>query len=206
MLNIYLARHGQDEDNKNGLLNGHRDTLLTDLGMNQAHTLGGKIKEKGIIFDVVYCSPLKRTSITAQIVTEILGLDLPVPLDNLIERNLGVMTGQPIEDIPMLCAPDILKTPQLITYFLKAEGAETFPELLDRGRLVLNEIKSKHITGNILLVTHGDMGKMIYAAYHDLDWKDVLTMFHFGNAELLLLSENSKPEETHIFNFEQHNH
>jgi len=32
VLNIYVARHGQDRDNSNGILNGHRDEPLTELG------------------------------------------------------------------------------------------------------------------------------------------------------------------------------
>ena len=56
------------------------------------------------------------------------------------------------------------------------------------------------------MVTHGDIGKMIYAAYYNLDWQQVLTMFNFGNAEILLLAEDSVPEDTHIFNIKQHNH
>ena len=32
MLKIYIARHGQNEDNANGILNGHRDLPLTDIG------------------------------------------------------------------------------------------------------------------------------------------------------------------------------
>lgn len=38
-----------------------------------------------------------------------------------------------------------------------------------------NELKDG---GRILLVTHGDIGQMIYAAYYNLDWKDVLQLFH----------------------------
>jgi probable phosphoglycerate mutase len=35
MMKIYLTRHGQNEDNLNGILNGHRDLPLTDLGRDQ---------------------------------------------------------------------------------------------------------------------------------------------------------------------------
>ena len=50
-----------------------------------------------------------------------------------------------------------------------------------------------------------DIGKMIYAAYYGLDWLEVLKLFHFGNSELLELSETSGPGDTHVFNIEQHN-
>jgi len=46
---------------------------------------------------------------------------------------------------------------------------------------------------------------MIYAQYYDLDWERVLTQFHFGNCDLLLLSENSPADESHVFKVQQHN-
>lgn len=46
---------------------------------------------------------------------------------------------------------------------------------------------------------------MIYAAFYNLNWRNVLEMFHFGNSDLLLLSVNSPAEEAHIFSFEQLN-
>lgn len=56
MLKIYLARHGQNEDNANGILNGHRDMPLTEVGIGQAHEVAEKIKESGLTFDVVLSS------------------------------------------------------------------------------------------------------------------------------------------------------
>ena len=72
MLKIYLARHGQDEDNSKGLLNGQRDTPLTSLGLEQARELATKIKEAGITFNKVYSSPLMRAYMTAQTITDLI--------------------------------------------------------------------------------------------------------------------------------------
>lgn len=205
MLKIYLARHGQDEDNTKGLLNGRRDEPLTDLGISQANKLAQEIKDIGLKFDIIYSSPLKRAFETAKTVSDALNLSEPIKLDLLIERDFGIMTGQPIRDIEKLCTPDILKT-KTTTYFLSPKNAETFPQLLKRARNLLSFIKNKHQEGSILLVTHGDCGKMIYAAYYQLDWLEILPMFDFGNSELLLLSQDSKPEDSHIFKTEQFNH
>jgi broad specificity phosphatase PhoE len=204
MLKIYLARHGQDKDNASGILNGRRDESLSDKGIEQANEVAGKIKATGIHFDHVYSSPLQRAYKTAEIITDTLGINKPEVLEDLIERDFGIMTGKLQSTIKDVCAPDIMQT-DTICYFLSPEGAETFPQLIERARKVLGEVKAKHKDGNILLVTHGDFGKMIYTAYYDLDWKDVLKMFHFGNSELLELSEESGPEETHVFKIQQHN-
>ena len=205
MLKIYLARHGQDQDNAKGILNGRRNEPLTDLGNGQAKTLAGEIKDAGLTFDAVYSSPLGRAYTTAETVTDTLGIAKPIVMEDLIERDFGIMTGKPTKDIPTLCAPDIVQT-DTICYFLSPEGAETFPQLIERGKKVIAGIQARHNDGNILLVTHGDIGKMIYAAYYKLDWKPLLTMFHFGNSDLLLLSADSTPESAHVFRFAQHNH
>lgn len=205
MLKIYIARHGQDEDNANGILNGHRDTPLTAIGEQQARGLVDAIVNAKLKFDAVYCSPLRRAYATAKVVTATLYMGLPLYLGNLIERDFGSMTGKPVKDICLLCEPDVIKT-ETITYFLSPEGAETFPQLMDRAKILLDEVRSVVDDGNVLLVTHGDIGKMIFAAYYGLDWKDVLTMFHFGNSELLLLSEDCKPEDACVVKIEQYNH
>lgn len=198
MLKIYIARHGQDEDNANGILNGHRDSPLTELGIEQAQNLALHIKKTGIIFSKIYSSPLIRAYSTASVIADTIKTNLPQKLPFLIERDFGTMTGEFVKNIEILCIPNIIKTEKVI-YFLNPEGAETFPKLLERARSILIFIKSLHNDGNILLVCHGDVGKMIYAAYYDLDWKDVLTMFHFENSDLLLLSEDTSATKTHIF-------
>ncbi len=205
MSKIYIARHGQNTDNANGILNGHRDRPLTELGLQQAYELAQGIRELGLTFDHVYTSPLSRAYRTAEIVCETLGLDVPVIRETLIERNFGMMTGQLVSDIERLCAPDILKT-DTITYFLSPEGAETFPDLLERGKETLCRLQTEHADESILLVTHGDIGKMIYAEFYGLPWREVLTGFHFGNCELLLLAEGANPREPHVVRIHQHNH
>lgn len=205
MLKIYIARHGQNEDNANGILNGHRDMPLTAIGEKQAHQLADGIKDIGLTFDRVYSSPLLRASKTAEVICRTLKSKEPVILDSLIERDFGIMTGKLVSDIEKLCAPDILKT-EVITYFLSPQGAERFPELLERASQTPKKIYEKQKSGTILLVTHGDFGKMLYTAYYDLHWQDILTKFHFGNCELLLLAEDTNPNEPHVVQIEQHNH
>lgn len=207
-LKIFIARHGQDLDNFNGILNGQRDQPLTDKGIEQANELANKIKVTNIIFEKIYSSPLQRAYKTAEIIADTLKLAKPEKMDLLIEQDFGIMTGISNKKIKEICAPDIIET-DTVTYFLKAKGAETFPELIKRAEKIITIIVSKHKQGNILLVTHGDIGKMIYAQYYKLtkeeDWKNVLKMFHFGNSDLLLLSKDSKPEDSHVFKIKQFN-
>lgn len=205
MLKIYIARHGQNEDNANGILNGHRDMPLTDIGIKQAYQLAEGIRKADLAFDAVYVSPLSRAKVTGEIVAEALGYDMPRVMDSLIERDFGSMTGVPVGDIELFCAPHVVRTDK-ITYFLAPPGAETFPDLLGRAERTLGEIRQLHSSGSLLLVTHGDIGKMLFAAYYGMPWQETLTKFHFGNCELLVLADGIDPNEPHIVKVEQYSH
>lgn len=202
---IYLARHGQDEDNLNGVLNGHRNQSLTEQGKQQATVTAEHIKEQSIKFDYVYSSPLDRAYTTAKIIAEINNLSSPEKLNLLTERDFGIMEGELVSDIEKLCAPNILKT-ETVTYFLTPDNAETFPDLLQRSSEIIRYVEENHKDESVLLVTHGDIGKMIYAKYYNLPWQDVLKSFHFGNCELLKLSSDTESEKAHVFTQYQHNH
>jgi len=204
MLNIYLVRHGQDADNEKGILNGHRDEPLTALGLTQAERLAEFVKERNLSFDKVYSSPLQRAYVTATKITEALDLPSPEVLLELIERDFGVLTGEKVSDITRLCAPDILET-DTVTYFLEVEGAETYPQLIVRAQNLLKFVSDNYSEANILLVGHGDFGKMIYAAYYNLPWDEALKNFHFGNSELVLLSPNEDFSKAQIFKTTQFN-
>ena len=204
MTKIYLARHGQDLDNAAGILNGRRDQPLTILGQNQAHQLAEKILETGIRFDKIYSSPLQRAFETAQIISMAMGMSPPEKMEQLIERDFGTMSGKTAREIESLCAPDILKT-ATITYFLSPEGAETFPQLLARAGKLLEQLASQTDDETILLVTHGDFGKMLYAAFYGLEWQEVLSAFHFGNSELLMLEKGALHERRKVFDIQQFN-
>lgn len=156
-------------------------------------------------FDAFYSSPLIHAFETAEIISRESKQPKPVVHPLLIERNIGNMSGRPIASIKDYCKDDVLVT-DVVTYFLSYEGAETFSDLIERAKLLLEELKAKHSNDSVLLVGHGDMGKMIYAAYYELPWQEVLKQFHFGNSELLLLSNDSGPEESHVFSIEQYNH
>jgi broad specificity phosphatase PhoE len=199
---VFIARHGQNEDNVNGVLNGHRDLPLTDLGRLQARELAEGMQAIGLTFDTIYSSPLDRAVETARIVCGVLGIKSESEvIPELIERDFGVMTGVPSAEIKARCAPDIIET-ETITYFLHPEGAETFPKLIERGHGVLTHVRSLRTGGRILLVCHGDIGKMIYAAATGKSWEEVLKNFHFGNGDLI---EVGSTDEAHIVKLPQHN-
>ena len=185
MSKIFLVRHGQDTDNAAGVLNGRRDTELTELGREQAKKVAEKLCSFGI--QKIYASPLKRAHETASIIASELGIDEIISDVNLMERDFGILTGKPIADISKY-ADKILPTDR-VNYFLEADGAEDFPTLLERGRKILEKIKQDNQDKNTLIATHGDIGKMIRAAHYDLTWEEGLKTTYFENTAVLELLE-----------------
>lgn len=204
MLTIYIARHGQNVDNADGLLNGHRDLPLTTIGVQQAAEAAAKLKTLGIVFDAIYTSPLVRASHTAKIIAEVTNSSKPIVLASLIERDFGDLTGVAQSRIKELCEPDIICADKMV-YFLAPPNGETFPQLLKRAQTVLADVRAAHHEGAVLLVCHMDIGNMIYAAYYNLAWRAVLDNFYFGNSEVLKLSPDSAPEAARIFSIQQFN-
>ena len=200
MIEIYLCRHGQSVANAAGMLAGHIDSPLTDVGKQQAEELGHLANAAGLSFDHVYSSPLRRAKQTALVVAKMTGSPPPDTMPELIERDFGILTGKSYKDIPKL-ATEVLGG-EKINYFLAVEGSETFPQALKRAQKVLKIIHTHHKNGKILLATHGDIGIMIFAAFHKTPWKDALSHFEFGNSDLLLLKEDfyHKP---HVFVIDQ---
>ena len=184
-MKIFLVRHEEDTDNATGILNGRRDTELTELGREQAKTVAKKLTDNNI--QVIYASPLKRAYETARIIAQELGIDNVTADERLIEREFGILTGKPAADIPKY-AEKTLQTEQ-VNYFLEVEGAEDFPTLYKRARKILHEVRQRHQNENVLLVTHGDIGKMIRAAYHGWSWESGLKTSYFDNTGILELSE-----------------
>ena len=183
---LFIVRHGQDEDNANGILNGRRNQPLTTLGREQAQTVAKKLHSYKI--DIIYSSPLKRAFETAQIIGAKLKMNDILIHEHLIEREFGILSGKPILDIPLF-AKKILKTDR-VNYFLEAQGAEKFPDLYKRAQKILYEIKEKHINENVLVVAHGDIGKMMRAVHHKWTWEEGLKKPYFENTGILELNES----------------
>jgi len=185
MSKIFLVRHGQDTYNAAGLLNGRTDTELTELGREQAKAVAEKLRDNDV--QLIYASPLKRAYETARIIGIALGIDEIIADEHLIEREFGVLTGKLIVDIPKYT--DKILVGDQVNYFLEAENSEDFPTLLERGKKILAELQIRHPKENIVVVTHGDIGKMIRAAYHGWTWEQGLKTPYFDNTGVLELSD-----------------
>jgi len=101
MTKIYLIRHGETKFNVEHIISGQIETDLTELGRNQAFEGALKLKNEGISFDVILCSPLKRARDTAQIIASV--INAPIVFDkDLQEYNNGDYEGVKVDDLKQM--------------------------------------------------------------------------------------------------------
>ena len=90
---LVIIRHGQSQWNLENRFTGNKDVPLTDLGREEAHVAGKKLKN--IVFDHAFTSLLERAAETlAIILEEIAQAELPVIKNSALnERNYGDLQG-----------------------------------------------------------------------------------------------------------------
>jgi glucosyl-3-phosphoglycerate phosphatase len=106
---IYLVRHGRTGLNAAGLLRGHLDVPLDEVGRGEAERLGEVFT--GVPLAVVVVSPLMRAVETAAPIARRTGAPLQVDKD-LIDRDYGPWAGRSRADVEdrwssIDAAPDI---------------------------------------------------------------------------------------------------
>lgn len=89
---FYVVRHGETELNAGNKFRGWVDIPLDENGKKDAEAAGEFLRGKGI--RMVYCSDLKRTVETAEIICEILGLSAPYKDFSLRPWNVGELAGE----------------------------------------------------------------------------------------------------------------
>lgn len=96
---VYFIRHGESTSNERNIFAGVLDVDLTAFGRLQARRAGLDIKNKGVKFDAVYVSHMRRARQTCEIaLTESQALkspDIPVQIDHRIsEKSFGIFAGR----------------------------------------------------------------------------------------------------------------
>ena len=96
---VYFIRHGESTSNERNIFAGVLDVDLTTFGRLQARQAGIDLKKKGVKFDAVYVSHMKRARQTCEIaLAESQALkspDTPIQIDHRIsEKSFGIFAGR----------------------------------------------------------------------------------------------------------------
>lgn len=176
MIELYLVRHGETEENVAQILQGHLPGYLTALGRQQAIQLAERLNKEHITFDALLCSDLQRTIDTATIIKNHLNQNVTItPCPLLRERDWGRSTGTAIS---------IARSEGI------ASDAESINDMYRRALQFLSFTKDKYDNKKVLAVGHGLFNRIIQAVLLGCSKKEIPRM---QNAEVRHLIVDQLP-------------
>lgn len=176
LMNIVFLRHGTIEQNVNGCYIGVSDYPLSYTGIQEIR----KVKKllKGICFDAVYSSPLKRAVSSAKILTNRFIID-----ERLKEMNFGIFEGLKYDEIAKKFPKELEKWHQNYIDFIIPQG-ENLRDMATRISSFMEDVSKTY--RNILAVTHG--GVIRCALCIILGNFDFFFKFRIDNASITIIS------------------
>ncbi len=154
---LVLLRHGETEWSRDGRHTGRTDVPLTPGGERDARQLAPRLA--GFDLRLVLCSPLSRARRTA----ELAGLD-PVTDDDLMEWDYGGYEGRTTSEIR-----EDLGDPGWTVFgdgvVPGATPGETVEEVAARASRVLTRVAEPLRRGDVALVAHGHLLRILAATY-----------------------------------------
>ncbi len=159
-MEIYIVRHGETMWNREKRLQGHKDIMLNESGIEAAKRTGDALKD--VHFDKIYSSPLTRAYDTAMYIKGDRDISI-IKDDRIKEIKLGDLEGKRGEDLindEESTFRYFFTQPQL---FVPDENGESFEELIARAKdFMQNEIEpNADKLERVMIVAHGAMNKAI---------------------------------------------
>ncbi len=180
-MKLYLARHGQTDDNVSPVrFQGQRDTPLNDLGRKQAIQLADACVGLGI--ESIFTSQLKRACDTAATIAEKLQLQVTVD-DRLAEGRRGRWEGRLFDEVRKSESDAFEAWMSSAKDFRFPEG-ESLVEHRERALAAIADIVA--LRKRSLIVAHGGTIRFVLLAASGRD----ISHFHeveVSNAELISL-------------------
>ena len=165
---IYLLRHGETEWNSAGRFQGKLDSPLTERGIRQAEACGRSLATRVGRIDSIFASPLGRTRQTTSIVRSFGSYPQTKWESRIEEVSVGSWDGLTHVDIDA-CWPGQLDGATPFNWFFRSPDGESYDAAFARISAWLNEL-----TGVVVAVSHGLVGRLIRGAYLGLEKDDAL--------------------------------
>ncbi len=165
MTSIYLVRHGQTAWNKEEIFRGRTNVPLDETGFRQAELAGDFLKDVQI--DAIYSSPLSRALQTAERIAKPHGLPVQV-LEGFIDMSFGNWEGHAHLEIQKN-DPETYRQWRETPHLAKLPGGESLEEVRARAMAALEEVIRRHPYGNVLVVSHRVVNKVLLCGILGVD-------------------------------------
>lgn len=171
---LYVARHGETEWNKLGIISGRSDIALSAVGYHQAALLAKEVAELDSPITKIIHSPLERARETARIVSETNQLPMSVD-ERLVELDYGDYDGTSDEQEGYLK----LRTQFAVRY----PNGESLMDVYARIVPLLEELE-RDTENTYLLICHNSVIRAIKNYFEPLENEKVFD-YRTPNAKLI---------------------
>jgi probable phosphoglycerate mutase len=162
---LYLVRHGATMLSAEDRFAGSTDVDLSDEGRQQAARLGARLADDNLV--AAYCSPMRRTLETAQLIVRPFGLT-PQTRDGLREIDHGRWEGRTRAEVEALHAGEYAAW-EADPFTFAPEGGESGLSVMARALPVIREIVVRHKDQNVLVVSHKATIRLIISSVLGFD-------------------------------------
>ena len=158
---MLLVRHAESAWNAEGIYQGRLESELSALGERQALALGSRLSSRQLAG--VYSSPLRRAVRTAEVVSD----GAVHQRQELSEIDHGEWSGLRRAQVEKrwpdlarqwLAAPDTVRMP----------GGESLLDVRRRALAFLAAVRQEHADGDILVISHGTVLRLLLAHFLDM--------------------------------------
>ncbi|WP_300724546.1 histidine phosphatase family protein [uncultured Bacteroides sp.] len=170
MIDLYIVRHGQTEENVARIFQGQLPGHLTEEGKRQAVELGKELADVNI--DAILSSDLQRVVDTVELAMK--GRNLPwVKTPMLREIDWGSWTGLPLDSVDRTQIP---------------ADAETKEMLYARAGKCVEYIREHYQGKRLLVVAHGLINRSLRAQIAHVPVDELVSIPHMKNCEVIHLA------------------
>lgn len=192
---IYIARHGETEYNRQGKMQGRGiDIPLNRTGRLQARAISEALEDKSL--DYIFSSSLMRSVETAEIIAWTLRMKYR-SYPELDEMDFGKFEGKPSKEIEK----DLDKVHQTWknggTDFV-IEGGESPSMVLDRVMSRMNNILGEHAGSTILFILHGRLIRILLSNWLGYPLSDMHRIEHSNGALYYLKKNENSIKEVYL--------
>jgi broad specificity phosphatase PhoE len=193
-MRIIITRHGETEENINGIIMGHLHGKLSKKGIEQAEKLAERLKNEKI--DIIISSDLKRSFDTAKQIAKF--HDVPIKfVKDLREKYMGEWQGKKKSDLGFVSNTNLVN--------ISSKDGETLEQLFERADKFIKKILIDHPNKNILLVAHNGIIKAMMSVMDKKSPKYMETLENTDNTSVTIF-ETDKDGKLYMKLFNSTNH
>lgn len=186
-MRLIIVRHGETEENKKGIIQGHLPGRLTELGIMQAKKLALKLKEEKI--DAIYSSDLARASDTAKEIAKFHPNAKLFFVSELREKNQGSLSGKLIKEID----------------WSKLRDGEKKEAMFERAKIILEKTYKDYKGKTVLFVAHGGIIRVLMSLLLNKSLEEIKKMDDYGNAAIsIFIVKKNENHEVILINSKDH--